>query len=275
MAVATTMAFISCEDHEILYQNISTSVEGSAFIQVFYFVPVTATSSNYVYKIGINGIDYVNDGAEMITTYSIAPYYSSSYPGKYYTVDPGTVNLKLYISSDMELAYDVDFELEAGYWNVCVYDFNADPVIFETGYPFEGNSTYDTDTVSHVMFVNFMWEDDDSYCEQKILYQYRWIDDDDNYTEWRNVGDYIGFAENTGWQELIVYKTTYNSSGSRKLYFRLLDEDGEVLQKWNSKGVLTNYSDYWTHYIGRYSYHVLAGKRCGTPIASERNFYAL
>ena len=274
LAFAAMMAFVSCEDHEVLYQDITTSYDESeyAFIQIFYYVPVTATSSNYVYKIGINDIEYVNNGSSMIATYNAAP---SGAVGRYYTVEPGTVNVKLYLSSDMILTYDADVTLEAGYWNVCVYDFDQDPIVFDVGYPFEKPVTTDTDSTSHVRFINFLYEDDDNYYEKPILYQYRYTDSDGNYVDWQNVGDYVGFGETTGWCDLRVNKSVYNSSGYRTIYFRILDENGDVLQKWNSSGVLTNYSDYWTHYIGRWSNHILAGKRVGYPVASERNFYTL
>jgi len=271
------LCVISCDKHEIEYMN--TSVDDSmAQIQLHYFVPLTAVASNNIYKVDINDQSYVNNGAAMISTYNSIP---SGSVGRFYTVKAGTANIKLYKGSDLDQVYDKDVTLTVGKkQNVFVYDFNKDPIVFDNEFPYDTNTTMNTDSVCWVKFYDFMYEQEEEYCSLKLQYQYQYTKADGTKSEWTNIGSPIGFGETTGWQAIRVIKSVFNSSGYARIDYKIKvqDTNGEYtqdLQLWNSRGKYVSYSDYWNGYIGRRYHHILKGMRSAKPIASVSQFTAL
>ena len=265
------LSMVSCEEHEIEYETTDLSDDVAEF-QLHYVVPVTATSSNYIYEVDVNDSLYANSTAPL-TTYNAIP---NGAVGRFYTVDAGEVNIKMYMSTDLDLVYDQNTTLTAGKQNIFVYDFNEAPIVFDNGYPYESNTTEDTDSTCWVKFYNFLYESEGVPTTLKLQYQYV----DPTTSELVNVGDPVSFGETTGWQPVKVIKSVYNSSGYGTVYYKLkvVDDEGNVtgdLQLWNSSSKYVNYSDYWTEYIGRRYHHVLAGMRSAKPIASVRSFTAL
>lgn len=275
LLLLAVLGMTSCEKHEIEY--IATPVgENDAEIQLHYFVPLTATASNYIYKVEIAGTAYENNGASMISTYNVIP---SGTVGKFYTVPSGNVNIKLYKGKDQQLVYDKNVTLGKGKQNVFVYDFDKEPIVFDNGYPYQTNVTGDTDKTCWVKFYNFMYEDETTYTPLKLQYQYQYTMEDGNKSEWLNVGEPVAFGETTGWQPITVIKSVFNSSGSARIDYRILVQDAtgaytEVMQKFNGKKYV-NYSDYWNGFIGRRYHHVMSGMRTQTPVADVRQFTAL
>lgn len=260
----------SCDEHEIEYDT--KSIDGLAEFQLHYFVPVTATSSNYIYRIEINDELYANSESPL-TTYNAVPKGSV---GRFFTVDPGEVNIKLYKGTSEELVYDKTTSLNVGKQNVFIYDFDEDPIVFENGYPYTANITEDTDSTTYVKFYNFMFETDGEPTDLRLQYQYV----DPVTSELVDIGAPVYFGETTGWQPVKLIKTVNNSSGYARIYYRMkvVDADGTVLddlQLFNSSSNYVSYSDYWTAYIGRRVHHVMAGFRSAQPRASVRLFYAL
>jgi hypothetical protein len=263
--------FMSCEEHEIDFMTTDVA-DGVAEFQLHYYVPVTATSSNYIYRVEINNSLYANSTAPLYT-YNVIPNGSV---GKFYTVDAGTVNIKLYKGSDLELVYDKDVTLTEGKQNIFVYDFDENPIVFDNGYPYESSSDEYGDTTAFVKFYNFLYEDADTPTD--LILQYQWVDPDTD--EVINLGEPISFGETTGWQPIKVSKTVYNSSGYCRIYYKLkvVDDDGNIgddLSLIKSSGSYSTYSDYWTAYIGRHYHHTMAGCRTELPVSSVRQFTAL
>ncbi|MFV0592087.1 MAG: hypothetical protein ACK5M7_11945 [Draconibacterium sp.] len=261
---------ISCEKHEIEYDT--KSIDGMAEFQLHYFVPVTATSSNYIYRIEINNELYANSKGPL-NTYNAVPNGSV---GRFFTVEPGEVNIKLYKGTSEELVYDRTTTLTEGKQNVFIYDFEEDPIVFDNGYPYTPNVTEDTDSTTYVKFYNFMFETEGEPTDLKLQYQYI----DPNNGDLINIGEPVAFGETTGWQPVKIIKTVNNSSGYARVYYRIkvIDNNGSVvgdLQLYNSSSNYVSYSDYWTGYIGRRVHHVMAGFRSAQPRASVRLFYAL
>ncbi|RIJ46352.1 hypothetical protein D1614_19320 [Maribellus luteus] len=261
---------ISCDKHEIEYAT--KSIDGLAEFQLHYFVPVTATSSNNIYRVEINGSLFANSDAPL-TTYNAVPKGSV---GRFYTVEPGEVNIKLYKGTSEELVYDRTTTLTVGKQNVFIYGFDEDPIVFNNGYPYVANITEDTDSTTYVKFYNFLFETDGVPTDLKLQYQYI----DPTTDELVNIGEPVAFGETTGWQPVKLIKDVYNSSGSTRVYYRIkvVDNNGNIvedLQLYNSSSKYVSYSDYWTGYIGRRVHHVMAGFRSAQPRASVRLFYAL
>ncbi|AVM52155.1 hypothetical protein JN06_02147 [Bacteroides zoogleoformans] len=271
-----TLGMASCEKHEIEY--MSTPVEkGMAEIQLHYFVPVTAVAGNNIYKMEIGGQEYVNNGAAVISTYNATP---SGNVGRFYVVKAGDVNIKLYQSNKQQLVYDKNITLGVGKQNVFVYDFDKEPIVFDNGYPYETNTTMDTDSTCWVKFYHFMYEKEGEYCPLKLQYQYQYTISKDVKSDWINIGGPIGFGETTGWQPVKIKKNVFNSEGYTRIDYKIKVQDAngeytEELQVWNSKSKYIPYSDYWNGYIGRRYHHILKGMRSAKPIASVSQFIAL
>ncbi|MBO5016720.1 MAG: hypothetical protein J6C92_13095 [Bacteroidaceae bacterium] len=161
----------SCEEHEIVF-DAEPVASDRAFVQVFYMNPMTASSSNYVYKLHLDGVDYVNNYAAVMANYNGAP----GGVARFYTVKSGDVSIKLYwgfwedriadpegdgkdfdrVNGDLngDEFYSDDYSkyvekysntirgLEAGkYYDVFIYDFEKDPIVIASGFPFESNVT--------------------------------------------------------------------------------------------------------------------------------------
>lgn len=267
---------VSCEEHEIEYMTTPVDKD-MAEIQLHYFVPVTAIAANNIYKLEIGGQEYVNNGAAVVSTYNAVP---SGSVGRFYATASGDVNIKLYKGTDLELVYDKNAKLTSGKQNVFVYDFNKDPIVFDNGYPYETNTTMDTDSTCWVKFYNFLYEKEGEYSTLKLQYQYQYTTGDGTKSEWLNIGSPVAFGESTGWQPITVIKSVFNSSGYARIDYKIKvqDENGEYtqdLQVWNSNGKYVSYSDYWNGYIGHRYHHVLKGMRSAKPISSVSQFTAL
>jgi len=260
----------SCDEHEIEFMTTDVA-DGIAEFQLHYYVPVTAGTANYIYRVEINDELYANSTAPLYT-YNAIP---NGTVGKFYTVAAGTVNIKLYKGADLELVYDKDVTLSEGKQNVFVYDFDEEPKVFENGCPTETVSEYG-DSTQWIKFYNFLYESDGTPVDFKIQYQFLDPDTDERV----NIGEPVGFGEATDWEPVKITKTIYNSSGYCYIYYRMLivDSDGNVgddLTLLKSSGSYKTYSDYWKAYYGRYCHHVMAGCRTETPVASVRQFRAL
>lgn len=271
------MGIIACEKHVVEYDT--TSISDLAEIQLHYFVPVDAKSTNYIYKIEVNNDVYVNNNAALLTTYNAVPNGSV---GRFYTTKAGENKIKFYKGKNFELVYEQSCTLNKGKQNVFVYDFNKPPIIFDNGYPYTTNVTENTDSVCWVKFYNFLYEKDGVATDLKLQYQYQYTLDykTKEKSAWTNVGKPVSFGETTGWQKVYLNKEVYNSSGKCRVDYRIMVVDasgniGDEMQMMNSKGKIINYSDYWNEYIGRRYHHVLSGMRMAKPASAVRQFTAL
>nr|WP_320057325.1 hypothetical protein [uncultured Bacteroides sp.] len=270
--VLVMIAAISCDKNEVEYNTTAISSDVAEF-QLHYFVPVTATSANNIYQIKINDQLYANSTAPL-STYNAVPY--GSVVGRFYSVDPGEVNVKLYKGTGLELVYDQNVTLSKGKQNVFVYDFNKVPTVFDNEYPYSANTTENTDSTAYVKFYNFLYETEGVPCSLKLQYQYV----DPRTKEVLNLGNPVSFGETTGWQAIKIVKSVYNSSGYCRIDYKIkvVDANGVIgndLQLWNSNGKYVSYTGYQNEYIGRRYHHTIGGMRSAKPAASVRQFTAL
>ncbi len=246
---------ISCDKHEIEFN--AEPVTDMAEFQIHFYTPVDPAASRtdlFMYKIEVNG-QMVSNNTTPLVTYNAQP---SSAVGMYYTATPGQVNIKMYQSTNLNLAYDQTVTLQKSKQNVVVYNLSKPPIVFDTEYPFVvDRRTYDTDTIAFVKFYNFLYEDPNTPTTLKLQYQCRkhWVHplytlyDQMNGTipegkevgdatgtkdgvdmgPWINLGKPVAFGETTGWQVVPVEKNTYVSQGSARLDYRILVVEGGVL----------------------------------------------
>lgn len=264
------LGLVSCEKHEITFPM--TNVNDMAQVQIHYFVPTSTATANNIYKIDLGDETFTmpNNGSIM-STYNGQP---SGAVGLFYTVKELEPVLRYYLGPEQNLAYERKLKLiPARKQNVIVYDFDKDPLIIDTGYgengfTFDKTPSFETDSVGFVRFYNLMYETPGVPYAGKIQYQAhyksKWLDND--WTEWVNVGKPVAFGECTDWQELKMDKPTGPSYGNINMYYRILDEDGNVLKVMNQAGNYVDYSDYWSFYVGRRYQHFIRGFRSDKTI---------
>jgi hypothetical protein len=272
--ILVSILIVSCQKHEIQYDAVD--IVNKAEFQLHYVVPVTSASANNITKVEINGQLYSNVKAPL-NTYNAIP---SGAVGRFYTVDPGTVTIKMYQGTDMAtLVYNKTVTLNEGKQNIFVHDFAQNPVVFDNGFPYPRNVTQVTDSTSWVKFYNFLYETTGTPTTLKIQYQY--LDSRTNLPV--NIGSPVSFGQSTGWQKVTVVKlpTDLVSAGSRTITFNIKTVDasgnpGPSLQIMGTNGQYTNYTATATLFIGRRYHHILAGFRAMTTAnASTRVFTAL
>jgi len=267
---------VSCEKNEITYN--ATPLTNTAQFQLHYMNPLTSVAANYIYRIEVNDSLYTNRKAPL-TPYNGAP---AGAAGRFFTAEPGTVNIKMYqgpADTLLVMVYNQAVTLSADKQNVVIHDFAQPPVVFDNGYPYVGNITETTDSTAWVKFYNFLYETAGVPTTLRIQYQY--LDSRTNLPV--NIGPPVSFGESTGWQPVTVVKKTTEiiAAGSRQIYFnmRVVDAGGNDLGKlsvMNTAGAYVDYSDYWTLYIGSRYHHMMAGFRAvKSPNSSVKVFTAL
>ena len=170
--------------------------------------------------------------------------------------------------------YEKVVSIKEGKQGIYVFDLNENPRVIDlTSFNFDRSAptpqTWDTDSIVAVRFVNWLYEDKTTPYAGKL--QYQWMRHNEDM-EWQNVGKPVAFGEATEFEMITVHKDTYNSSGSQRVDYRILDESGSVLQVFNGSRMV-NYSDYWTGAIGRAYTHNFAGCRTTSPTSSVRVWY--
>ena len=255
-SLALMLMVVSCDKHEILYP---TEPAPDAEFQLHYFEPIKNASDNYIHEVYLNGKLIANAaGGATLLPYNGLPGYA-----KFYATNSGNNTLQLF--RDGEEIYKADINLSKGKQNVIVHDMNSAPVIIDNQYPYQHVSgagsaaTWGTDSLATVMFINLLYEDGVNPYEGKLQYEWK----NPRTKEWLPIGEPVGFGEATQRTQILVVKEIFNSQGACRIDYRILDENGDVLQVGNSKGKLSDYSDYWNATIGRSYMHFFRGNRLG------------
>ena len=271
--VLVVILLASCKKNEVEY--MTTPYANLAEFQLHYMVPVTSVSTNNITKVEINGQLVANTKAPL-TTYNAIP---SGSVGRFYTVAPGSVNIKLYEGTDMAtLVYDKNVTLNTGKQNIFVHDFTKDPVVFNNGFPYKGILTERTDSSAWIKFYNFLYETA-ALGPTALKLQYQYVDFRTNLPV--NIGKPVAFGESTGWELITVVKDNLISSGSRLMTFKIktVDANGNIvgdLSIMGTGGVFSAYTGTATVFIGRRYHHIEAGYRAvASPNSSIRIFTAL
>jgi hypothetical protein len=273
LAVALT---VSCEKNVIEYNT--TPITDVAEFQLHYFVPVNAVAANNINRVEVNGKMISNIKAPL-ATYNAIP---SGAVGRFYTVNPGNVNFKLYMTAKLDpkgdsLVYDQSVTLATGKQNIFVHAFDQVPVLFDNGFPYQARETVTTDSTAWLKFYNFLYETAGVPTTKIIQYQIV----DARTSALVNVGVPVAFGESTDWVQVTVVKTDIVSPGSRTYTFKMqeVDASGTVigpLKIMNTSGTYVDYSATATLFIGRRYHHTMAGFRAvKAPNSSVRIFTAL
>jgi hypothetical protein len=278
MAVA-----FSCTKHTVEYN--ATPIANKAEFQLHYIVPVIANSAYNINRVVVTNTaspspdSLFSNIKSPLATYNAIP---SGSVGRFYTIAPGTINLKLYMynkgKTTDSLVYNQNVDLTLGKQNLFVHDFTKVPVKFDNGYPFKGNLTERTDSTAWIKFYNFLYETK-ALGPTALKLQYQYIDYRTNLPV--NIGPPVAFGETTGWQPITVVKDVPISQGSRTMTFKIktVDVNGNIvgdLSIMGTGGVYTNYTATASIAIARRYHHIEAGFRAtASPNSSVRIFTAL
>ena len=275
LVVAVTLV-TSCEKHEVEF--LATPIDNMAELQLHYMNPVTAVAANNIMRVELNGKLVANEKAPL-NTYNAVPQGAA---GRFYAVNPGNVNIKLYLKTKLlpasdSLVYDQNVTLTTGKQNVFVHDFTQPAIIFDNGYPYIRRETVTTDSTAWIKFYNLLYETPGVPTTKLIQYQYV----DARTSELVNIGEPVAFGETTGWQQVTVVKTDIVSAGSRTMTYRMkeVDADGNIIGDFmimNTSGAYVAYSGTLATFIGRRYHQIMAGFRAvRSPNSSVRTFTAL
>lgn len=232
-AVAAVAMFTACErqDQEFVAQTVADP--NMAKLQITRMVPegsiTSAADDNRWWKVTIDDKDVWGDNYTNLGVRGIIP--GESY---YYTVTPGTHNIKGYFYRNGEhiLAYETNVTLTAGQAvNAIIYDYSKEPLMHEKRttreYFVDGGSAdvaHSTDpehpsnasSFQMMRFMNLLYENENTGepCDYQVQYYYN-----DPYTyEWLPFGEPVGFGECTDWVKIRINRYAPNNGTAQSGY---------------------------------------------------------
>ena len=231
-AVAAVSLFTACErqDQEFVAQTVADP--NMAKLQITRMVPegevTKAATDNRWWKVTIDDKDVWGDNYTYLGVRGIIPG-----AGYYYTLTPGTHNIKgyFYRNGEHTLAYETNVTLEAGQaMNAIIYDYSKDPLMHEKRtkkeYFVDGGSadvTHSTDpnhpsnasSYQMMRFLNLLYENENTGepCDYKVQYYYN---NPYNTNEWLPVGEPVGFGECTDWVKILINRYAPGQSYASK-----------------------------------------------------------
>ena len=278
LAIAAVISLSSCEKHKMHF-DVTELPDDIAEFQLHYMEPINNVEANNITSVYVNGQLYSSTGGSG-TLYPYNGIPSGGAGGRFFQAKVGSNHFELYRGE--ELVYDMNITLAKGKQNVIIYDLTKDPIIIDNGFPYWSNrqltgSNWNTDEVFQVQFVNLLFSRPGTPYVGTLQYQFKRAGNildpitgeviGPEPAEWYNMGEPVAFGETTGLQMLVMHKQTFNSSGTQRFDYRILDENGDELMKWNGSRMV-KYTDYWNAYIGRVYIHFFRGNRTVSPVCN-------
>lgn len=276
LSLVVAMMGSSCEKQEVEFPWKGT--EGKALCQVYYVAPLASTSANYIHNLVINNVSYSDNHASYLTPMSRRPHNSSA-ATPYFAVNPGQQSIQMYnekLNSEGEYDSTEKYNqttaesLEAGKnYHLFVHDLNKAPIVVEEGkLPVYNNvDSLGSAFQASIRFANMMYDSMENPMVNKLRIDFK----DKKGGTVIQQSPAIGFGEVTDWMTVTVHKSIFNSSGYESLYHDIVEVDANG----NDVRVVVA-DDYWTTYIGRAVYWLMAGSADTNPVkAGITLFYIL
>ena len=261
-AFSVLILMSSCKKHDLKFEMKPVD-ENAAEVQIHYMEPVTAAAANYIDSVYINDVLVSSaNGSGSLATYNGVP---CGAVGRFFVAKVGTNNIKFMRKG--AVVYNQDVTLAAGKQNVIVHNLNQAPIVIDNEFPYWNRTApatganWNSDSVCKIMFINLLYETPTTPYPGTL--QYQGVRQGENGVYF-NVGGPVAFGQTTGRVEVILHKSVFNSSGYQRIDYRILNENGEIMQKWNGSKMV-NYTDYWNGYIGRVYMHFFRGVRTANP----------
>ena len=281
IAIASMVALVSCEKHDLGYQMEHIDTSEKALVVIWRLIPEAATTANRVYNITIDDQPLWGNNSTYMAARDWMPNQS-----RHYILEPGVHNMKWYLS-DGTLVYDNNFTAIKGMQEVVVSDYNAAPIVVDNNAEYPQDKTEHTAESFHVRFANFMYEDE-NYTIPTYKLQYYFQDPTD--LEWYPASDPVGFGEVSPWTRVHIdvfaearsgqsgtgsarnwanNRVGYTiTAGSCTIYYKIKKINADGTEEWftyNRKNGATasetEYKDYWTANVGRHEIHYFRGMR--------------
>lgn len=275
------LSFTACKKDVIEYKAELIDEKTTAQFQIYYLVPLATGAANAINKIELDG-KLIANNTTPLNTFNLLP---SAAVSRFFTTKPGKVNLKLYRGpvASLALAYDQEFDIPAGRYNVVIHDFSKPPILIHHETPYPTVTTEFSGTTAWIKFSNFMYESPGVPTPLKIQYQFQYTVDNATAqkSDWLDLGKPVSFGESTGWEPVTVNKTVEISAGTARIDYRIriIGADGTdqgTLMVRNAAGATVAFADWWNAAVGRVYHHNLAGYRVGSTITTAiRQFTAL
>ena len=283
IAMASLVALVSCEKHDLAYQMEHIDAEDKALVVVWRLIPEASTTANRVYNITIDDQPLWGNNYTYMAAQDWMPNQS-----RHYIMEPGVHNMKWFLQDGTEV-YNQNFTAIAGMQEVCVTDYNAAPIVIDNNAEYPCDLTEHTAESFYLRFVNFMYADENyTIPDYKLQYWYQ----DPTDLEWYPASDPVGFGEASSWYRIHVdqfaeERSGQSGSGSSRtwadnrvqhsvtagsctIYYRIkvIGNDGSDMGWFTYTRTggepTTDYKDYWTGYIGRHEFHFFRGCRIAT-----------
>ena len=275
LSLVVAMMGTSCEKQEVEFPWKGTV--GKALCQVYYVAPLKSSTENYIHNLVVNEVSYSDNHAAYLTPMSRRPH-NSSYATPYYAIDPGAVGIRMYneVLKDGEYVSTEKYNqttaesLEAGKnYHLFIHDLSKAPIVVEEGTlpVYNEVDSLGSANKASIRFANMMYDSMENPMVNKLRIDFK----DKKGGNVIQQSPAIAFGEVTDWMTVTVHKSIINSSGYVELYHDIVevDAEGNVVQV-----VVEN--DYWTTYIGRAAYWLMAGCKDKNPVKAGINlFYIL
>ena len=281
IAMASLVALTSCEKHGLGYdcENIDTSEK--ALVVIWRLIPEAATTANRVYNITIDDQPLWGNNYTYMAAKDWMPNQS-----RHYILEPGDHNMKWYLL-DGTCVYDQNFTAIAGMQEIYVTNYNAAPIVIDNNLEYPCDATELTGEAFYVRFVNLQYEDANfNIPDYKLQYWYQ----DPTDLEWYPASDPVGFGEASNWYRVHVdqfapERSKQSGSGSSRfsadnrvghtvtsgtctIYYKMKRIEADGTESWytynrknGAEASETEYTDYWTAYVGRHEFHMFRGCR--------------
>lgn len=130
--------FAACSDKDVTYDMTKADDANQAYVQIFNMAPIANTAANYAYRVDINGYEYQNDCAAVLQTRNGIP---SGGTNLFFTVDAGTLNIKLHNKETVRYERDANGLFYKTYLKEIVRVNNGDMLFFVEGDGVYANGT--------------------------------------------------------------------------------------------------------------------------------------
>ena len=125
IAIASMVALVSCEKHDLGYQMEHIDTSEKALVVIWRLIPEASTTGARVYTITIDDQPLWGNNYTYMDARGCKPNQS-----RHYILEPGDHNMKWYLL-DGTCVYDQNFTAIAGMQEVVVSDYNAAPIVVD------------------------------------------------------------------------------------------------------------------------------------------------
>lgn len=293
LAILALIALSSCSKHKIYFDSENVTANSAEF-QLFNDLAERSGEGAAVSRLEcvvLGERDTLATSTYPLNTRNVIPSGSTT---RFFVREPGTYTIKAWkLHSDAKAGaepnYTGTFTITARKQTVHIFNWNMDPIVLDGDYPYIRSDRPNSTEYIYFNFINVFQEgtysadhSQMSPSTKRLQYQMRlnnasWDGMPTGRTEWQNIGEPVGFGEQTGFCPVVVPNNGQGFTGgiavdkigywAVTVYTRVLDADtGEQFIG----------EDYWSGIrLGRFLHHVAYTKNKPANGVLCYQFYAL